>query len=183
MFCEKCGSQINDGAKFCSVCGNMIQAPGAARQANTQPQGAPQMRQGGPAPSDSYQMQPTSFQMTNKSAGFIGYLSWVGFIMSYTSGRKDHPYVKFHLNQALVSNLMITAFTVLLIISSYFRARYVGFSYFYGGGGAAAGWTVVFVISLILFLLSLVLWLVAFIGALQERMQEAPIIGRIRVLK
>lgn len=32
MFCSKCGSQVNDGAAFCSVCGAKITSPDAADQ-------------------------------------------------------------------------------------------------------------------------------------------------------
>lgn len=39
MFCKKCGEQLKEGAKFCAVCGNPVQAPQAqpARPINNMP--------------------------------------------------------------------------------------------------------------------------------------------------
>ena len=36
-FCGNCGAEINDGAKFCPVCGTVQAAPGAQQQQQQQP--------------------------------------------------------------------------------------------------------------------------------------------------
>lgn len=38
MFCEKCGNPINEGAKFCRVCGNKIEVPQAVEKTAAAPQ-------------------------------------------------------------------------------------------------------------------------------------------------
>jgi uncharacterized membrane protein len=49
--------------------------------------------------------QPVSSSMNPKTAGIIAYITWIGFIVAILAADKNDPYVKFHLNQALVLNL------------------------------------------------------------------------------
>ncbi len=53
----------------------------------------------------NYQYQPSSASMSPKTAGIVAYITWIGFIIAVLAGDKNDPYVKFHLNQALVLNL------------------------------------------------------------------------------
>lgn len=36
MFCGKCGAELKDNAKFCSKCGNVIDANGEKGESNSQ---------------------------------------------------------------------------------------------------------------------------------------------------
>ena len=49
--------------------------------------------------------QPVSSSMNPKTAGIIAYITWIGVIVAILAADKNDPYVKFHLNQALVLNL------------------------------------------------------------------------------
>ncbi|MBQ7429916.1 MAG: hypothetical protein IJV29_09635 [Butyrivibrio sp.] len=49
--------------------------------------------------------QPSSSSMNPKTVGIISYITWIGFIVALLAGDRNDPYVKFHINQALVLNL------------------------------------------------------------------------------
>jgi len=67
MFCNTCGSQVNDGSHFCPNCGAALQAPGAvaprqplAQPKDAPPSGMPRSRQSqgrAQKPKDPYQPQ------------------------------------------------------------------------------------------------------------------------------
>ncbi|HEY3992802.1 MAG TPA: zinc ribbon domain-containing protein [Ktedonobacteraceae bacterium] len=59
MFCEQCGSHINDGEHFCSNCGTPLQAPGAVVQQAPKPAAGSRSRsgRGNPKAKDPYKDQ------------------------------------------------------------------------------------------------------------------------------
>ncbi len=47
--------------------------------------------------------QPRSSSISPKATGVLAYLTWIGFLIAYFAGDREHA--KFHLNQGLVLNL------------------------------------------------------------------------------
>lgn len=94
--------------------------------------------------------------MDKKTTDIVAYLTWIGFIIALVSGDKENS--KFHLNQALVLNLfaLIGSLTWIPII------------------GIIAGLWSLFVF---------VCWIIALIGAVNGEEKEAPLLGKIKILK
>lgn len=86
MYCSKCGSEIDSGAKFCASCGSPINS-----EMNT-----------------SYNQQPGgSATMSTTATSVVAYMTWIGFIIALCAGDKNGA--KFFLNQALVFNIFCMA--------------------------------------------------------------------------
>ncbi len=65
-FCNNCGNQINDGAKFCPKCGQIIEGT-PQQQGNQQPgQGYQQPGQGYQQPRQGYQQPNYAYQQPNQ---------------------------------------------------------------------------------------------------------------------
>lgn len=92
--------------------------------------------------------------MDKKVTGIVAYLTWIGWVLALVLG--DREGAKFHLNQALVLNL---AGLVISILSRF--ASILG------------------LVSLVVF----VLWIMAFVGAIQGKEKAVPLLGGIVLLK
>lgn len=60
MFCEQCGAKLQDGAKFCTVCGTRVtdDIPAPAQQPQTPPAPSPAWTYQAPAGNTGYAQQP-----------------------------------------------------------------------------------------------------------------------------
>lgn len=93
--------------------------------------------------------------MDKKVTGIVAYLWWIGWALALFLGDKEGA--KFHLNQALVLNLASLAASLI-------------------------GWIISFAGSL-LTLVVFVLWIIAFVGAVQGKEKAVPLLGGIVLLK
>lgn len=100
--------------------------------------------------------------MDKKVTGIISYLSLVGWLIAYLAGDKEGA--KFHLNQSLV--VMIAS-----IILQVFGFA-LGYIPIIGG-----------IIRWALGIVMVVFWILGLIYACQDKEQELPVIGSIRILK
>lgn len=98
--------------------------------------------------------------MDKKTTGIISYLTIVGWVVALAAGEKSE-YATFHINQALV--LMIG----MVIASVLYGLPIIG----------------TFILGPIASMFVFVLWIIAFIGACQGEMKEAPLIGKIKIMK
>jgi uncharacterized membrane protein len=90
--CTNCGTQTQDGQKFCPSCGQAMgaqSAQGAAQQAY-----APPVVPGAPEQADIKDAQD------NKMMAVLAYI--IFFIPLLTGAHKTSPFVKFHTNQGTV---------------------------------------------------------------------------------
>ena len=92
--------------------------------------------------------------MDKKVTGIVAYLTWIGWVLALILGGKNGG--KFHLNQALVLNLAGLVVTI--------ASRFVG---------------ILSILSLVVF----VLWIMAFVGAIQGKEKAVPLLGGIVLLK
>ena len=103
-FCNVCGSQLDDNALFCTVCGAKFSSPEPQPQyQESQPQ--PQQFQ---QPFDDYNMQADV--AANKNLAALGYIS--GMIILALVAAPNSRFIRFHANQAL----LLTLFAFLSII-------------------------------------------------------------------
>lgn len=91
-FCNVCGSQLNDNALFCAVCGAKIPSPEPQPQ-ETQPQ---QFQQ----PFNEYNMHADI--AANKNLAALGY---IGMIILALVAAPNSRFIRFHANQALLLGL------------------------------------------------------------------------------
>lgn len=94
-FCNVCGSQLEDSALFCPVCG--------ANLSEQQPQPQPQAQSTVPPqqpPFDGYDMQADI--AANKILAALGY---VGMIILALVAAPNSRFIRFHANQALLLGL------------------------------------------------------------------------------
>lgn len=103
--------------------------------------------------------------MNCKVTGIVGYLTLLGWLIAYFVG--DREGAKFHLNQALVVNLIV----IILNVAS----RMVSWIPLLGG-------IALMVIGLIKFVV-FVLWVMGLVYAVQEVEKPLPVIGSIQLLQ
>lgn len=92
--------------------------------------------------------------MDKKTTGIVAYLSWIGWLIAYLLGDREHA--KFHLNQGLVLNL---AFSLCALIA---KLTCLGS-----------------LLSIFVF----VLWMIGFVAAIQDEEKPVPFLGEIFLLK
>lgn len=93
-FCNVCGSQLDDNALFCTVCGAKISSP------EPQPQPQEPQPQQFQQPFDEYNMQADI--AANKNLAALGY---IGMIIIALVAAPNSRFIRFHANQALLLGL------------------------------------------------------------------------------
>lgn len=91
-FCRNCGTELNDGAKFCPFCG----APAGTEQ---------QQAAYAPVQTDAQQ---------NKVMGILAYLSWLVLVPLLAA--KESPFARYHTNQGLALAIVEIAWWILSAI-------------------------------------------------------------------
>ena len=94
--------------------------------------------------------------MDKKTTGILAYITWIGFFIALIFG--DREGAKFHINQALVLNLFS-------LISSLSWVPIVG------------------IVAKAFGIFCFICWLVAFVGAVKGEENEAPLLGKIKILR
>lgn len=94
--------------------------------------------------------------MDKKTTGILAYVTWIGFFIALVLG--DREGAKFHINQALVLNL----FSLINLLS----------------------WIpIVGIVAKAFGIFCFICWLVAFVGAINDEEREAPLLGKIKLIK
>ena len=116
-FCGNCGTQIQDGGKFCPSCGKEVVAAPVQQPQEPVPTYQQQEPQQQPV-----QQAPKSDAEENKVIAILSYILF--FIPLITGDHKKSPFVKFHMNQGtIVFGLSIAFGIVSSILRSIFRVR------------------------------------------------------------
>lgn len=95
--------------------------------------------------------------MNSKVTGIVAYITIIGWLVAFLAGDKEGA--KFHLNQALVIELVQIVLGILAYIPLV---------------GLVAG-----LVSLVVF----VFWVMGLVYAIQESDKEVPLLGAIKILK
>ena len=181
-FCGKCGTQMNDGVKFCPGCGapNETAAPAAPA---TPVQEAPPVQQN-PAPqqADSGAKMAALNNTADTTAEFdkadidqnkgMSILAYFGpLVLIPILAAKNSKFARYHSNQGLVLLLAAIAYGIVYGILS---------TIIY-----AISWRLGFIVSIIglVSILFTVLAIIGIINAVNGRAKELPIIGKFKILK
>lgn len=95
----------------------------------------------------------TAVSADQKKLSILVYITWIGFIIAMVKGDTADPYFNFHLNQALLINLMAVASFMIPLVG----------------------------IPITVF--GIVCWVIALSGALKGERREAPLIGGIQLIR
>lgn len=90
--------------------------------------------------------------MDEKTSGIVSYLTWVGLVIVILTNKNKSEYISFHMRQSL-GLLLLWAVSGIV----YYALGYMVFS----------------IVSLLIF----VLWILAFIGALNNEKKLVPLVG------
>lgn len=179
-FCGKCGTQINDGVKFCPSCGAPIAAPAQPqpRPQQAQPQKQPQPQQ---VPND-YAAKLQNLNNTadttasfapndiaqNKAMAILAYFGPLVFIPIFAA--QNSRYARFHANQGLVLLLAAIggsiAASIVSVILGFIKLGFIGS-----------------LLSTVISLACFVLFIIGLLNAINGRAKELPVIGKIKLLK
>ena len=188
-YCGNCGTQFQDGIKFCPNCGQSTGAAAAqqtaqpqaqyqaqqmqAQQAYTQQGYAPPIVPGEPTQADIRDAQD------NKTMSVMAYILF--FIPLMTGAHRTSPFVKYHTNQGALLFIVAVAYSILSgILRSLIRTP-VSVYGIMTGVYYTPGW-----LSTLLFLLSVpicILCVVGIINAVNGRMRPLPMIGNFTMIK
>lgn len=165
-FCSSCGTQFEDGKKFCPNCG--VPAPAAS------PAPAPA------APSEAFSGSvspaaegPSADAQNNK---LMGVLAYIIFLVPLLAAPKDSKFARFHTNQGMVLCIAAVAWNILSFVLTFILAMFDSF--------------ITGILSLLIgflgFAVSIAIGVFAILGivnALNGKMKPLPLIGKIKILK
>lgn len=97
--------------------------------------------------------------MDEKTTGIVSYLTWIGLLVVLIVRKEKTEYTSFHIRQSL--GIMITSFIAGIIVYALSAAL--------GTIGGLIGW--------LLYLAVFVMWIIGFIGAVQEQKKLVPFLG------
>jgi uncharacterized membrane protein len=165
-FCGNCGTQVQDGIKFCPSCGKEV---GTAPEQQAQSPYQQQIRQ-----------VPANDAEANKVMAILSYI--IFFIPLLTGDHKKSPFVKHHANQGTVLFLFCLAWGIVnAILTAILGAILINPATWYSGS-----WGVYGVITTILGLIWIapaVLGIIGIVNAATGKTKSLPIIGRFRIIQ
>ena len=166
-FCSKCGSQLNDGEKFCPSCGTPV---GYETEEATNPT-QPVQTDLSQKIADLNNTADTTAEYdaqdirNNKAMAILAYLSWLVLIPLFAA--RESKFARFHCNQGIV--LAVAEIIAVIVLSILDGLPLIGWIFSIAGS-----------------LLGLVCFLFAILGiinAANGKAKELPIIGKFKILK
>lgn len=156
-FCGKCGTKMEDGAKFCPACGT----PASVVPQQAAPAYTPPVVPGAPAQADIKDAQD------NKAMAVLAYIIFLIPLFA----AKESPFARYHTNQGLVLAIAAVAYGIVYSILSAIVL--------------AISWRLYLVVSILgwVGVVFAVLSVIGIINAVNGRMKPLPIIGGIKILK
>ncbi len=202
-FCEKCGSQLKEDAKFCTVCGQPVepqQAP-QSQQAYQQPVEPQQPYQQATQPEQPYQqptqpqqpVQPNFFQKLNDTPDttyeydpqdiannkVMAVLSYLGILVLIPwFAAPQSCFARFHAKQGVTLFLVDIAYTIISVLLGLIKTPH----YYYFFEYYATPWY----INLLIFIIGIpviVLTILGIVNAARGHAKELPIIGKFNIIK
>ena len=181
-FCGKCGTQMNEGVRFCPGCGAPNETAAPATPVNPVPETSP-AQQTPPAQQADFGAKMAALNNTadttaefdkadiesNKAMSILAYFGPLVLIPIFAA--KNSGFARYHSNQGLV----------LLIAAALYGIAYgILSTVIY-----AISWRLGFIVSIIglVSILFTVLAIIGIINAVNGRAKELPLIGKFRILK
>ena len=173
-YCGKCGTNVDEGVKFCPSCGNPMEAPAPEQQAQQPQQNTAQTDFSAKfANLNNTADRTAEFNqadiVSNKAMGILAYLGPLVFIPMFAA--KGSKFARFHANQGLTLFIASVAWSIVYSILNWVIL--------------AISWRLYFISSIIglCSLVFLVLAILGIINAANGRAKELPVIGKFKFLK
>lgn len=166
-YCEKCGAQLAEGAKFCPVCGAATQGGPAAGNTQNVDLGAA-FQNINNTEDTTQEFDPADIQQ-NKTMAVLAYLGILVLVPLF--GAKESKFARFHANQGLVLLIVEVLLGLVLRIA--------------GAVLLAISWRLGFLVGLmnLAWILTFVLMILGIVNAANGRAKKLPLIGSITLLK
>ena len=166
-FCSKCGSQLNEGEKFCQSCGTPIGYETEEAANPTQPVQTDLSQKIADLnnTADTTAEYDAQDIRNNKAMAILAYLSWLVLIPLFAA--RESKFARFHCNQGIV--LAVAEIIAVIVLSILDGLPLIGWIFNIAGS-----------------LLGLVCFLFAILGiinAANGKAKELPIIGKFKILK
>ena len=155
-FCQKCGTELKDGAKFCPSCGASVNAGSKTDFSGT-------FEKFNDTADTTDQFDAADIEL-NKAMGVLAYLSWL-------FAAKDSKFSRFHVNQGLVLAIVEIVWWIVEVVLG-FILRFI----------PIFGSIAIFLLGLVN-IIFLVLAIIGIVNAVNGKAKELPIIGKYRVIK
>ena len=177
-YCGKCGTKVDEGVKFCTSCGNPMEAHAPEQQAQQTQQAQPAGDQ------NDFSAKIAALNNTadttadfdkadieqNKVMGILAYLSWLVLIPIFAAPKSK--FARFHANQGLVLAITEIAWWIVTGVVSTILYN--------------ISWTLGSLFGTLLGLVNLVFLVMLVLGiinAANGRAKELPVIGKFKILK
>lgn len=179
-FCKNCGTQVEDGVKFCSGCGAAME---------TSPTASPEEKDGFVHKIKSINDTPDSSSAfdakdvaDNKGMTVLSYLGPLVFVPMFA--RKNSKFARFHANQGLVLLITYGAYGIVQAILGAILRAIFPWNWDYGlfGGRGFVYDALTTILSLVWILFS-VLAVIGIINTAKGKAKELPFIGKFKILK
>jgi uncharacterized membrane protein len=163
MFCQKCGAELEEGAKFCNNCGAPVDAAGTPAAA---PAPAPAPAPKAPEEWETYSAAEDGASYTEKQLKVItmvlaiGSYAFLPIAIIVAIFFKDKNFLKHHANNAIVLAIFCCAAGIIGVIP-------------------ILGWIVAPVVSVF----CIVMMVFCIIAAVKGKCYKMPVIGGIKILK
>lgn len=162
MYCNKCGTRLEDGTKVCTNCKAVLEQPNATKDYGARLQELNQTAD------STMEFDPEDIRQ-NKTLAVVAYLGILVLIPMFAA--KESKFARYHTNQGLVLFLLEIAFAAVYnVLTSIFLA--ISWRLYFLGSMLSLVWLVFMVVSII-----------GIINASKGRAKELPMIGQIRILK
>lgn len=163
-FCKNCGSNLPEGATFCSSCGTPVEAQATAQQTvNTQPQ---QYQ----SPVQQPMNDDAADAQNNKAMGILAYFGILFLIPMFAA--KDSKFAQFHARQGLTLCVFEVAYSILTAIIKGILWNILPWAMF----GIYTTVSYIFSVASIFFL---VVAIIGIVNAAKGESKELPLIGKI----
>ncbi|MCE5234847.1 MAG: zinc-ribbon domain-containing protein [Clostridiaceae bacterium] len=160
-YCNNCGAQLDEGAKFCPSCGTV--QGGAGPQQNAYSAGA----QAAPVLNDAQQ---------NKTMGILAYILF--FVPLLAGAHKTSAFVKYHTNQGTVLALFAVA---LAIVQAILQAILTAL--FLNSWNSWGVWSLLTTLFSLLWIIPAIFCVMGIINASKGEMKPLPVIGGFHIIK
>lgn len=114
-------------------------------------------------------------------AAIITYIGWLGFLIAALATDRKERYFRFHFNQSLVLNIFATIGAIIMQIGSAVTTRSAIASMYYGHMNPAG--PIILILGIAVAVIALIGWIIGLIAACRGQIKEAPLFGKIQILK
>lgn len=185
-FCGKCGTQVDEGVKFCPGCGAPMGEAQQQTTQNTQQTGAQNEFGAKIAGLNNTADNTADFApqdiTDNKVMAILAYFGPLVLIPILATPKSK--FARYHANQGLILLIADIAYGIVQgILGAVLRAIFSwNWNYGYLGGRGAIYGILTTVLSLV-WIVFTVLAVIGIINAVNGKAKELPIIGKIKILK